>query len=384
MLDRHAGLLHLAARDERAAWGALTCVKGPGRGYGFAENSLEPIGRFARQIAGSVRNPSLMQRDLQIDCEFTLALNNRTGKYFLCRDMIEACADLISRQLFWRLPSAKVPPRTMSRILGRLARIEVSFRTQHPWTYRVFPAMRGRRPVFFTDPRECVLYRLRRYDVVLCHDMGPITHPELYAPGVREIYSAAFERIKAARPLIIFVSEASKNDFIRLYGDDFPLLAVAHPPIRSDLDDAEEEEIPNLPSRFLLTVGSIGARKNHARAIAAYAMSGLADEGCAYVICGGPEPGAEAVEAAARDTKGVHLCGYVNDRQLRWLYRHARGFVLPSILEGFGLPAAEAINRALVPLVGAGGALHEVTGDSAVLVDPLDVGQIAAGMRTLV
>ncbi|MDU6668503.1 MAG: hypothetical protein E6501_07740, partial [Bradyrhizobium sp.] len=36
-----------------------------------------------------------------------------------------------------------------------------------------------------------------------------------------------------------------------------------------------------------------------------------------------------AARRAARDTKGVHLCGYVNDRQLRWLYRHARGFVLP-------------------------------------------------------
>jgi glycosyltransferase involved in cell wall biosynthesis len=213
--------------------------------------------------------------------------------------------------------------------------------------------------------------------------MGPITHPELYAPGVKEIYSAAFERIKQARPFLLFVSDATKTDFVRLYGNDYPLLQVVHPPIRSGLDDIEEQAISEISSKYLLTVGSIGTRKNQARAIEAFKLSGLADEGYAYVICGGPEPGATEVEIAAKRTKGVVLCGYVNDRQLRWLYNHAKGFVLPSVLEGFGLPAAEAIKHSLVPLVGSGGALHEVTGDAAILVNPLDVSDIAAGMRKL-
>ena len=324
-----------------------------------------------------------MDCDRRVDCEFTLALNNRTGKYFLCRDMLDASADLIDRQFYWRLTFAKVPSRNLSRLLGRLARIEIDFRTRHPLSYRLLPAMFQRRPILFTDPRECVLYRLKPFDLVLCHDMGPITHPELYAPGVKEVYSAAFDRIKHARPLLLFVSETSKKDFIHLYGSDFPMLQVVHPPIRSGLDDIEEQEIQDIPSKYLLTVGSIGTRKNQARAIEAFKLSGLADQGYAYVICGGPEPGAAEVEMAARATKGVVLCGYVNDSQLRWLYRHAQGFVLPSVLEGFGLPAAEAINNDLVPLVGSNGALHEVTGDAAILVDPYDIADIASGMRKL-
>jgi glycosyltransferase involved in cell wall biosynthesis len=71
--------------------------------------------------------------------------------------------------------------------------------------------------------------------------------------------------------------------------------------------------------------------------------------------CGGPEPGFDAVIEAAGKMPGVILPGYVNDNQLRWLYTHASGFVLPSLLEGFGLPAAEAISYGLIPLLSKGG-----------------------------
>jgi glycosyltransferase involved in cell wall biosynthesis len=73
----------------------------------------------------------------------------------------------------------------------------------------------------------------------------------------------------------------------------------------------------------------------------------------------------------------------VNDDQLRWLYKKAQGFILPSLLEGFGLPAAEAINYDLVPVLSSGGALEEVAGSAAVFVNPLDVADIAAGMRKI-
>jgi hypothetical protein len=56
---------------------------------------------------------------------------------------------------------------------------------------------------------------------------------------------------------------------------------------------------------------------------------------------------------------------------------------LPSLLEGFGLPSAEAISRGVVPLLGRGATLHEVAGDSAILVDPLNMDEIADGVRLL-
>jgi glycosyltransferase involved in cell wall biosynthesis len=318
-----------------------------------------------------------------LDCEFTLALNNRTGKYFFCKDMIDASQDLIRNCYYWRVPLGNLPPRIAARVLGRLALIEVSLRVQRPLSYKIFAPISHPRPLVFTDPRECVLYQMKPCDVVLCHDMGPLTHPDLYSPGVRELYSLAFERIKAARCFMLFVSETSRNDFVKICGSDFPLMQVVYPPIRTGMERGDERVVAGVPANFFLTVGSVGARKNHLRSIQAFNASGLAHEGYAYVICGGPEPGAEQVINLAKQTAGVVLPGYVEDDQLRWLYKNAKGFVLPSLLEGFGLPAAEAINYGLIPLVGRGGALQEVAGDAAVLVDPLDVADIAAGMTTL-
>jgi glycosyltransferase involved in cell wall biosynthesis len=318
-----------------------------------------------------------------LDCEFTLALNNRTGKYFFCRDMIEASQDLIERCYYWRVPLANLPPKNVARVLGRLARIEVDMRVRRPFSYRVVAPISYSRPMVFTDPRECVLYRMKPCDVVLCHDMGPLTHPDLYGPGVEGLYAFAFDRIRAAKPLMLFVSEASRRDFVRIFGSDFPLMQVVHPPIRAGMERGKERAVRDIPAKFFLTVGSIGARKNQARAIEAFNASGLAKEGYAYVVCGGPEPGSEQVMKLARQTAGVILPGYVNDEELRWLYRNARGFVLPSLLEGFGLPAAEAIDQGLVPLLGRGGALEEVAGDAAIYTDPLDMADISAGMKSL-
>jgi glycosyltransferase involved in cell wall biosynthesis len=319
----------------------------------------------------------------QLECDFTLALNNKTGKFFFCRELIGSSRDLIKTVRYWRLPLAEQPGGLFARILGRLARMEVDIRFKNPLSYKLLPTISPRRPVVFMDPRESILYSIKPRDVVLCHDMGPITHPDLYASGVHELYTLAFARISAVRPLMLFVSEASRLAFIRLYGDDFPLLQVVHIPLRHEMEEGDMRPVAGLPDRFLLTVGSIGVRKNQLRCIEAFALSGLGEEGHGYVLCGGREPGYEAAVAAAQHTAGVTLTGYVDDSELRWLYRHAEGFVLPSLLEGFGLPAAEAIRNGLIPLVSSGGALHEVTGEAAILVDPLRSEEIARGMRQL-
>jgi glycosyltransferase involved in cell wall biosynthesis len=355
----------------------------PPRVFGFFRSVFLSLAANRARPAQPDEDCFVLKAFPALDCEFTLALNNRTGKYFFCKDMIDASQDLIRNCYYWRIPLKNLPPKTIARVLGRLARIEVDLRVRSYLPHIGLAPISHPRPMVFTDPRECVLYNLKSNDVVLCHDMGPITHPSLYEPGVRELYTLAFDMIKAARPFMLFVSEASRRDFVTSCGSEFPLLQVVYPPIRSGMERSDEKAVPHIPSKFLLTVGSIGARKNQLRSIQAFDVSGLAKEGYAYVICGGPEPGAEPVITLARATPGVILPGYVNDDQLRWLYKKAQGFILPSLLEGFGLPAAEAINYDLVPVLSSGGALEEVAGSAAVFVNPLDVADIAAGMRKI-
>ncbi len=83
----------------------------------------------------------------------------------------------------------------------------------------------------------------------------------------------------------------------------------------------------------------------------------------------------------ARRAPGVQVLGYVSDAQLRWLYREATAFVLPSLLEGFGMPAFEAAQYGLIPILSRDSALSEAVGGHCLSVDPEAPAQIAASMR---
>jgi glycosyltransferase involved in cell wall biosynthesis len=184
---------------------------------------------------------------------------------------------------------------------------------------------------------------------------------------------------------MIFVSQATSAAFDRLFPRATPASRrVIYPALRPELGLASGSRPSGFEGRYLLTVGSIGARKNQRGAIAAFAASGLAAQGVTYLICGGPEPGYDEVLAEANRTPGVVILPYVSDDELTWLYRNAEGFVLVSHLEGFGIPVAEAIAHGLVPLVTRESVLHEVAGDGAFLADAEDIGQIATAMTRLV
>lgn len=318
----------------------------------------------------------------RIDVDFTLAIHNRTGKYFIGRELLAGAADLIGRIYYGPLALDSPPAWLIGRLLGRFQYLQTrAFVQGMNWG---LPRRRSRNRVLHLDPFTVGSTALREGDVVLCHDIGPITHPELFDPHVCEAYRAIYAEIASVRPYLVFVSQASRAAF------------RAHWPAGAQLRDrviypaihvAQRATATLLPgigeAPFLLTVGSIGDRKNQLSCIEAFERSGLHGKGFQYLLCGAREPGFELVENAAARTPGVTLLPYVTDGELSWLYGHASGFVLASKLEGFGMPVAEAIGCGLVPAVTAGTVLHEVAGDGALLMDAEDVDSIAAAMTRI-
>jgi glycosyltransferase involved in cell wall biosynthesis len=127
---------------------------------------------------------------------------------------------------------------------------------------------------------------------------------------------------------------------------------------------------------FVLAVGTVEARKNYRRLAAAHA----AVEGAPpLVIAGRPGWNGEAPPSGP----GVRLLGHVDDATLTALYANASLLAFPSLYEGFGLPLLDAMARGLPALVGDRGALPELAGAAAVLVDPESTEAIAAGLRRL-
>jgi glycosyltransferase involved in cell wall biosynthesis len=312
------------------------------------------------------------------DVDFSLALFNRTGKYFIGQDIILQNADVIDKINFWRWTSASPPEGIPARILGKLESLEHRART----AIRLAPKAAPDARCLHLDPLTILHRRLSQDDLVLCHDLGPITHPHLFAKGVSEQYDFAYRLIRDAQPGLVFVSKASEAAFAELYGA--PRQShVIYPPIRAGSLADQSEPCEEVRPPFLLTVGSLGWRKNQASAIKAFQLSGLADQGFSYVLCGEREPGSEEVIALAKQVPGVIVLPYVSEANLRWLYDEAAGFVLVSHLEGFGMPVAEAMARKLIPIVSENSVLEEVAGSGAITVSPDSVEEIAAAMTAV-
>ncbi|MFM0504629.1 glycosyltransferase [Paraburkholderia caffeinilytica] len=317
-----------------------------------------------------------------IDVDFSLALNDRTGKFFLGKDIISSLGSGVGRVHYGRLHGF---PRNdfVRRILGRVTHNETTARVNRSRLISFFPVIRDPRPTLHLDPLSVVRHRLEPRDIVLCHDVGPITHPQYFAPGVDELYRRAYDQIRRIKPHMVFVSKTSQREFHRLYGEEYASSNVIYIPTRLGIKEGEGCPVEGIESSFVLTVGSIGNRKNQARCIEAFSASGLAEKGWRYVIVGGRESGADTAIQVAKQTPGVVMPGYMTDDKLRWLYRNASGFVLMSLLEGFGMPVIEAIEHDLPCLVSSSSILTEVGGEAMLDADPLDLESITAGMRSL-
>jgi glycosyltransferase involved in cell wall biosynthesis len=81
-----------------------------------------------------------------------------------------------------------------------------------------------------------------------------------------------------------------------------------------------------------------------------------------------------------REVDGADVRGFVPIATLASLYREAIALVLPSIEEGFGLPAAEAMAGGAAVIASNAAALRELTGDAALHFDAHDAGALAAAM----
>ena len=134
---------------------------------------------------------------------------------------------------------------------------------------------------------------------------------------------------------------------------------------------------------FLLYVGALDWRKNVAKVVDAFRLMDPAVKGVLnFVIAGAYDPSQAAVIAAQWRKCGLSpdklvLLGRVSDDSLGQLYRSARLVIQPSLMEGFGLTALEAMTCGAPIITANTGALPEVVGDERALFDPHDASDMA-------
>ncbi len=223
--------------------------------------------------------------------------------------------------------------------------------------------------------------------VVTFHDLfvmtGHYSTPE-YRHKFQELAKDAAERADH----VIAVSDFTAAETTRLLGYPRELITTVHHGV-APARELDREELAafrrkhGLEGPFLLHVGAIQARKNCERLVEAFER--LPGEPL-LVFAGGA--GFEADRAFARidlspARERIRSLGYVDTETREKLYRTAAALAFPSLDEGFGLPVLEAMAAGLPVLTSNRSALPEAAGDAALLVDPVQVDEIAAGLQRL-
>lgn len=138
---------------------------------------------------------------------------------------------------------------------------------------------------------------------------------------------------------------------------------------------------------YVLYVGNFLPHKNLARLVQAFAgVPGPVRKGCSLVLAGDDAGRRGAIIREAR-RRGIeqHLVvtGVVARADLPALYAGCEAFVLPSLDEGFGLPAAEAMACGAPVIVSERASLPEVVDKAGLLVDPLDTAAIGSTIASV-
>jgi glycosyltransferase involved in cell wall biosynthesis len=190
---------------------------------------------------------------------------------------------------------------------------------------------------------------------------------------------------------VIAISEAARQDMIATLGLDADRVDVT--PLAADAADPQPLATPSLELRRRLGIGeklivaTVSAGREHKnlpRLVRSFAS--LAREDCALVIGGDVSRLEGELRQIARE-HGVEerllIPGWLSPEDQEGLYRSATCFVVPSLMEGFGLPVLEAMRREVPLACSRTSSVGEIAGTAAELFDPLSEDQIASALGRL-
>jgi glycosyltransferase involved in cell wall biosynthesis len=228
--------------------------------------------------------------------------------------------------------------------------------------------------------------------VVTVHDLIPYILPEMVRPSFLKRFIMEMPEIIALSDRIITVSNAAKQDIIKLFKVAPTKIAVVpsapaagYRPLPKEWVKAELRQKYQFRQPYILYVGGLNPRKNVAEIIYAYSkIHRELPDGQLLVILGAAGRHQQKLRALADSldlAANVIFPGFVASPDLPLLYNGADLFVYPSLYEGFGLPPIEAMACG-VPVIAANTAsLPEVVGEAGLLVNPRDTLKLAETMR---
>ncbi|HXY69859.1 MAG TPA: glycosyltransferase family 1 protein [Gemmatimonadales bacterium] len=279
--------------------------------------------------------------------------------------------------------------------LEQIPRVLRFVRPQALWQHRWLPgALRRERIELFHAPAHWgVPWHAPCPVVATIHDLADRERPELAVHGgLRAAARHEMEQWLVLRKTrrIIAVSEWTAGSIARHLGVERERIAVTVEGAAPAFDHAPEPERVSavraefdLKDPYFIYVGGFDERKNLGAIVEALGMQPQ-DRRATVALVGEGGGGADALRKRAIRSgvsPWLRILGGMDDGRLAALYAGALALVLPSWLEGFGLPVVEAMHVGTPSVISTGGSLPEIAGEAGITFAPDDPGALAAAMR---
>jgi glycosyltransferase involved in cell wall biosynthesis len=269
---------------------------------------------------------------------------------------------------------------------------------RHPLLYLIWfelsvqRVLRKLKPDVFLSPDGYLSLRSSIPQVPVIHDLNFEYFPEFFSWIDRKHFQFFFPRFARKARRVATVSQFSKDDLVRLYGIDQSLIDVVYAgvdPLYTQVDQHAVNEFKKTTTGgqdYFVFVGGLYLRKNLSTVIRAFdAFKERTGSPVKFVIAGKSYAETKLLFDLHKTLKhkdDILFLGRIEPREkIPVLLGGALSLVYVSLLEGFGLPIAEAMSCGTPVITGNITAMAEIAADAAVLADPYDYTSIASAMQ---
>jgi len=225
------------------------------------------------------------------------------------------------------------------------------------------------------------------------YDLVPLLSPGLVHDRTVRLFRRYLDAHVKNSDLFVCISEYSRRELLDYCNNNYPGVEIRTSRLLLGADfgisgtGSAESPLPPDVGRYILSVGTVEPRKNHARLLDLFEKIGDEFQDVSLVLVG--RQGWKSRKLARRIRchrwLGRRLFWYENvgDAALSRLYRGASLCIVPSVSEGYGLPVAEALANGCVTISSDGGALNEAGGGLAEYFDSKNIMHAAPAIRSM-
>jgi glycosyltransferase involved in cell wall biosynthesis len=335
-----------------------------------------------------------------IGIDGTCLMGERTGAGWYLTHLLEALSHVLEEDRAYVWLNGPSPEEKARVSENRFISLSV---THYPWaalrlTWNTLgtPAIEtliGRPADVYFYPNFLSLPQKQGKKVLFVHDLTHLTHPQWVPEETGKNLKAHLGKQEEEADLILTPSDFNRQEILT----HFPRLAegkvrvIPHGvppnfqrPANPDKVRAVRETY-RLASPYFLFVGSLEPRKNILRLVHAFLLFKQKTQTDHQLVLAGPKGyvGDDFMEflSSPQLVDKVRWIHYVPEADLPALYSGATAFVFPSLKEGFGMPLLEAMGCGVPVLCSNTGAIPEVVGDAAWMMDPQNVSDWARAME---